>query len=59
MDGTCNWSNAYDGGGGGGVLVDGKGPAKRVDPRWQQESGEGYGAGGTFGYTWGDQWARQ
>merc|ERR1712013_498588 len=44
----------YDGGGGGGVLVNGKGPQIRKD-RFNHESGQGYGAGGSYGYDGGYQ----
>ena len=42
----------YDGGGGGGVLVNGQGPAVRAD-EYGHESGEGYGAGSMYGYSFG------
>jgi hypothetical protein len=41
-------SKFEDGGGGGGVLVDGKGPPIRRD-KYDHESGQGYGAGGSHG----------
>ena len=44
----------YDGGGGGGVLVNGNGPQIRRDT-YNHESGQGYGAGGTYGYDGGSQ----
>ena len=45
-------SSSYDGGGGGGVLVDGTGPSIRRGT-YNHESGEGYGAGGNYGYDGG------
>jgi hypothetical protein len=47
-------SSSYDGGGGGGVLVDGTGPSIRRGT-YNHESGEGYGAGGNYGYDGGVQ----
>ena len=47
-------SYSYDGGGGGGVLVDGAGPHMRQGT-YKHESGEGYGAGGNYGYDGGIQ----
>ena len=47
-------SYKYDGGGGGGVLVDDEGPEIRKD-KYNHESGEGYGAGGSYGYNGGTQ----
>ena len=47
-------SSSYDGGGGGGVLVYGAGPSIRRDG-YNRESGQGYGAGGSYGYNGGIQ----
>ena len=45
-------SYRYDGGGGGGVLVNGNGPQIRKNA-YNHESGQGYGAGGSYGYDGG------